>query len=147
MFTARARRLLRCTGSRHSAGQGKAWQQGVGSGAATRQLQQYLSDPAAPAAFAKLIANPPLPCADYLALTKAQDHSWRFFSQSSKYLCATARSCSLAWASALVYMLVIHASSGLAASLATMSQNNPSAAWRETSSPLNSMPPSNACAR
>ena len=53
MFTARARRLLRCTGSRHSAGQGKAWQQGVGSGAATRQLQQYLSDPAAPAAFAK----------------------------------------------------------------------------------------------
>src|SRR5262245_27856749 len=79
-------------------------QQGVGSGAATRQLQQYLSDPAAPAAFAKLIANPPLPCADYLALTKAQDHSWRFFSQSSKYLCATARSVSLAWASALVYM-------------------------------------------
>jgi len=38
MFTARARRLLRCTGSRHSAGQGKAWQQGVGR---ARQRRNY----------------------------------------------------------------------------------------------------------
>src|SRR5262245_36083685 len=73
-------------------------------------------------------------------------HSRRFFSQSSRYLWAMARSPSLAWASALVYMSVIHVSSGPAASFATMSQNNPSAAWRETSSPLNSMPPSSACA-
>src|ERR1700757_906621 len=63
-------------------------------------------------------------------------HSRRFFSQSSRYLRAVARSLSLAWASALVYMSVIQVSSGPAASLATMSQNRPSAAWRDTSSPL-----------
>src|SRR5262245_13991081 len=63
-------------------------------------------------------------------------HSRRFFSQSSRYLRAITRSLSLACASALVYMSVIHASSGPAASLATMSQNNPRAAWRDTSSPL-----------
>src|SRR5215467_6084189 len=82
-----------------------------------------------------------------VAPTPQPSHSRRFFSQSSKYLRAIARSLSLAWASAFVYMSVIQASSGLAASLATMSQNNPSAAWRDTSSPLNSMLPSRACAR
>src|SRR5438874_12963113 len=39
-------------------------------------------------------------------------HSRRFFSQSSRYLRAMARSLSLAWASALVYMAVIQASYG-----------------------------------
>src|SRR5262249_50732485 len=74
-------------------------------------------------------------------------HSRRLFSQSSRYLRAMARSVSLACASALVYTSVIQVSSGVAASLAMMSQNSPSAAWRETSSPLNSMLPSSACAR
>ena len=50
----------------------------------------------------------------------------------------------VACASALLYMSVIQVSSGPAASLATMSQNRPSAGCRETSSPLNSMPPSSA---
>src|SRR5258708_19220594 len=68
-------------------------------------------------------------------------HSRRFFSQSSRYLRAMARSLSLAWASALVYISVIQASSGPAASLATMSQNRPSAACPDTSSPLYTMPP------
>src|SRR5262249_3353579 len=71
-------------------------------------------------------------------------HSRRFFSQSSKYLRAIARSLSLAWASAFVYMSVIQASSGLAASLATMSQNSPSAAWREQTLPFSKNLPAKA---
>src|SRR5260370_19488782 len=55
-------------------------------------------------------------------------HSRRFFSQSSRYLRAMARSLSLAWASPLLYISVIQASSGPAASLATMNHNRPTAA-------------------
>src|SRR6476469_1497366 len=89
----------------------------------------------------------PVPRNDDESRALRQSHSRRLFSQSSKYLRAIARSASSACASALVYMSVIHVSSGFAPSLATMSQNSPSAAWRDTSSPLKSMLPSSACAR
>ena len=113
------------------AGQSLAARRGLGPGKAattTISLRPCGAGCVRRAHCQDIAASTPLPCADYLALTKAQVHSRRFFSQSSKYLCATARSVSLAWASALVYMSVIHVSSGLAASLATISQNSPSAA-------------------